>query len=280
MLNRGWRVVVAVFCGFAGACGGPSDPSSTIQRLNAPPPGQSAADRPFVVFSARRVVIPRVGVPVPIPVSVGSLPSRETLESMNPSVVQVDQAGALVGMAAGIAQVRTRGGEGGVLEVEVRPAFEVEIVPHVLELPAGGTGRFELVEASTRQPLPADAGDWMSDAPRRAAVHAGAVRAGDEPGHVAIRARYGEAIATAEVRVAGESALSITPPKALMHIGAVRAFQAFGTRGPVSAEWNGEGAGFVTVQRDGLVMARRPGTASVCARTPSGRACARVEVVP
>jgi hypothetical protein len=255
---------------------------SRVSSLNAPRPGESPVDQPFVVFSQRSFVIDRLGAPVRPPVSVGSAPSIDTIRSDDPSIVQVDRSGALLGIGNGATRVRTLQGEGSSLEVEVRAAIGgIEVVPQRLEVDPGMTARFEVVDAATRQRLPAEAASWVSAAPERASVRGGQVVGGSTPGATAVTVQYGGADAKAEVVVRSpRGRRSLSPPKALLRVGDVRNFQVFNGGGLATSSWQSRNAKVVASLGSGLFQARRAGRTQVCARSLAQQVCSDVEVRP
>jgi hypothetical protein len=125
------------------------------ERLaNAPAAGESAVDRPHVVFSRRSLVIARLGVPTVPPVSVPSRPSPETMRSDDPATVRIDESGALVGLRPGRTTIRTLHGEGSSLEVEVRAPQAIRVEPQRLVLEPERAGMLEVFDADSGEKLP------------------------------------------------------------------------------------------------------------------------------
>lgn len=164
------------------------------------------ATAPFVVFSATEFTIDRLGVPVPVPATVGSSPSPQTLASDAPEVVSVDATGSLVGHRSGRATVRTADGRSS-LEVEVKAVSAFAVVPARLGLRPGGKGRLRLVAAGSGEELPGAAAQWASDAPEVALVFGGEVEASGRPGTSNVLVTYGGQSARAVVVVGWRQAV-------------------------------------------------------------------------
>lgn len=93
----------------------PAAPDPKVAEL------QRQLDRPFVVFSAARLEIDRLGEPVAAPITVGSRPTQETMASDAPDVVSVEADGRLLARREGRARIRSYTG-GPELLVTVRVA--------------------------------------------------------------------------------------------------------------------------------------------------------------
>ena len=140
----------------------------------------------------------------------------------------------------------------------------------------------EVFDADSGERLPREAAEWVSDAPRRATVVGGKVLAGSDMGPASVSVRFGDAEGRALVLVrgaAGES-LSVSPGRARLKAGEVRAFQAFSRGGPVSAEWTSSDSRVAIPLQAGLFHARSAGRVSICAKALGRRACSSVEVSP
>ena len=271
---------------FLSACsdpspGAPSRPGDA-RRLNAPLPGESAVDRPHVVFSERSFVITKLGTPTRPPVSGASTPSSATLASDDPSIVLVDPSGQLVAVRNGRARVRALNGEGSVLQVEVKAAAAVRIDPPRLSVRPGESSRLRIVNEETGELLPAAAASWVSDSPTLVSVREGIVRAGQRPTTVRVMVRYGDAVATGVVAVRSELGehLAIDPPQGRLRVGEVRLFRAHAAGGGVGAEWASGDASVVAAIGQGLFQARSAGRTNVCASANAERVCSSVEVKP
>lgn len=167
------------------------------QAPQAAPPG-SAAAAPFAVFSRSSMVIDRLGVQVAAPVTVGSRPSDTTMSSDAPQIVTVDPSGNLVAHQDGVATIRSAG---GALEVVVRTARSIALVPRRLALRPGETGRLRAVEGDGPQEIAAGAVEWATSDPRIATLFGGEVMAGRRSGSARITARYGGRQAEALITV-------------------------------------------------------------------------------
>ncbi len=279
------RAVLPLVCIVTGAigCQGPPPVQGQGERLaNAPAAGESPVDRPHVVFSQRSLVIARLGAPVAPPVSVPSRPSPETMSSDDPATVRIDASGTLVGLRPGRTTIRTLHGEGSSLEVEVRVPRAIRVEPQRLDLEPERAGTFAIFDAGSGERLPAEAAEWASDAPRRAAVMGGRVQAGSETGPASVSVRFGDAEGLALVLVGStpRDSLSVSPARARLRAGEVRAFQAFSRAGPVGAQWTSSDTRVAAPLQAGLFHARSPGRVSICAAALGRRACSKVEVSP
>lgn len=275
-------LLACIVTGILGCEGPPQPPPGQGMRLaNAPAAGESAVDRPHVVFSQRSLVIWRLGTPVSAPVTSGR-PSPETMQSDDPATVLVDASGALVGLRPGRTTIRTLHGEGSTLEVEVRAPRAIRIEPQRLRLEPEHAGTLEAFDAESGERLPPEAAEWATDAPRRATVSGGRVQAGSEPGAATISVRFGvaETRAIVLVGIAGGESLSVNPASVRLRVGEIRAFQAFSRAGPVGAEWTSTDSRVAVPLQAGLVHARLAGRVSICATAQGRRACSNVEVSP
>ncbi len=286
-MRRSRAALLPLVCFATGAigCQEPSRPQQAGQgqRLaNAPAAGESAVDRPHVVFSQRSLVIARLGVPTVPPVSVPSRPSPETMRSDDPATVRVHESGTLVGLRPGRTTIRTLHGEGSSLEVEVRAPRTIRVEPQRLDLEPERAGALDIFDADSGERLPPEAAQWVSDAPRRATVIGGRVQAGSEMGPASVSVRFGDAEGRALVLVRGAAggSLSVNPARARLRAGEVRAFQAFNRSGPVSAEWTSSDRRVAAPLQAGLFHARSAGRANICATALGRRACSSVEVSP
>ena len=195
MRHRGaWVPLTVALASCSGAPEGPAAGQSAE-------PASAPSDRPFVVFSQRRLVIDRLGVPFAPPVTVGSTASPETLRSDAPEIVEVDPSGALVGRRNGRALVRSSSEAGQVLEVEVRAASALAVSPPAARIPPGGTLQLKLLAGPDGEEFAGEAADWGSSRPEVAIVIAGRVEAGRKPGTATVTVSYGGQVATAQVVV-------------------------------------------------------------------------------
>lgn len=161
-------------------------------------PLRPAAAPPFAVFSQPSLVIDRLGVPVAPPVTVGSTPSGTTMTSDAPHVVTVEPSGGLVAHQDGVATIRSAGGS---LEVVVRTARSIALVPRRLALRPGETRRLRAVEGDGPQEIPAEVVEWATSDPTIATLLGGEVMAGRRSGRARITARYGGRQAEALITV-------------------------------------------------------------------------------
>jgi len=202
-LRPATRFALGALAACLGACGDRPGREAAGEAAAPPTASPAAPSGAFVVFTAPALTIDRLDVPVPVPATVGSTPSPQTLSSDAPDVVSLDAAGALVGHRSGRATVRTPDGR-GVLEVEVRPVSALAVVPARLTLRTGGRGRLCVVAGGSGEEVPAEAVQWASDAPDVALVNAGAVEAGARPGLSNVLVTYGGQSARAVVAVEPE----------------------------------------------------------------------------
>lgn len=274
------RVAAALLVALA-ACQDPSRPQADASRLaNAPAPGESSVDQPHAVFTASRLVIPRLGVPVSTPLTQTSTPSSATMRSEDPGIVSVTSDGKLLGMRPGTTRIVAAAG--AALEVEVRALDGIAAAPGRLTLEPGRSAQIELFDPATEDRLPAEDAEWTSDNPAVAAVRQGRVDAGDSAGSATIRARYAGFEVRAEVVVSpsGDLGLVLNPSQLKMRPGEVRQFQASTRSGPVPAAWDSRNPAVLALVQDGLFQAKAPGRATICASAQGRRACSKVEVTP
>ena len=182
------------------ACGrDASAPAPVPPRPLAPAIGESPVDRPFVVFRDRELLIDRLEVAVPAPVSVGSRPSADTMASDSPEVVSVDPSGALVAHRPGSTVIRSLHGEGSALAVRVepprpgspsrlgndaRPSSTFRIQPTKARLARGAVKLFE-----ARSPTGPLVAEWRSKGPKVVGPLAGGLFEGRSPGKTSVCAR-------------------------------------------------------------------------------------------
>lgn len=247
--------------------------------VEAAQPRPIPADRPFVVFSKTHVVLDRLEIPTPPPVSVGSRPGPDTLLSDDPTLVGIAPDGQLVAHRNGRTAIRTLHGEGSLLVVEVAEVNGIRLKPDRMEL-RPGQGTAIRVLAADGSVLPPHAVQWGTTSPRRALVLGDKVIAGSEAGTAKVVARYGSQVAEAEVVVRSRSpkGMVVVPASARLRPGAVQNFQASGRSGPVPVRWRSSNAGVVAPMQGGLFLARAAGVAEVCAVTADSTKCATVEV--
>lgn len=164
----------------------------------------SPRDRPdpsattFVVFAERKMVIDRLGVAVPLPVTVGSGPSPDNLQNDAPEIVTIGSGGALTAHRNGHATIRTVDGHGQ-LAVEVQSATAIRIEPATVRLAMGARANLRLVDQDGLE-LPVDAARWSTSAPGIALFRHGIVEA-NGAGTARVTARYGGLDAAAEIVV-------------------------------------------------------------------------------
>lgn len=273
--------VFAALCLLLAACGG-SDREPRLEearRLNAPGPGESAMDRPHVVFSRRSLVIDQLGIPVDAPVSVGSTPSPATMRSGDSSVVEVTGAGQLLARHNGTAWIETLHGEGAKLLVEVKGVDAIALVPPGVELSPGASTTLALVDAASGEHLSPSVAEWRCTPPGVAIVRDGAVTANGRPGTAQVIVRYGLAEARADVVVRGSAGkLLLSPEKVRLRVGEVRAFQAFSDGGAVTASWSTRDGRVIAHLGQTLFQARSVGRTKVCASALGSEGCSDVEV--
>lgn len=192
-LERGRSLLlVGLFC--LTACRQESLPEAASGQSAQPP-------RPFVAFSQPSIVVERVGATVAVPAAVGSTLSQETLASDDPSVVEVTPSGALHALKAGRSTIRSVGDPGQALEVVVRGARELVLIPNPLKLPPRGEGELALLDRTGGGLEDPGTAEWFSSSPEVASVIQGRVTAGVAPGVATITARLGDRIVQATVAV-------------------------------------------------------------------------------
>jgi hypothetical protein len=272
-------LIVAVLASAALACGRRGAPP--VASATPPKFGDARIDRPFVVFNQRSFVIDHVGVPMRPPVSIGSRPSPETIASDDCSVVQVDATGALVGLRNGRVVVRSRGGEGSSLDVEVKAVSGIALSPPQLVLEPGGSSALIVTAADGSGEVGPAAVTWGTSAPSVVSVLDGRIQA-IRPGSARIVATYGGATAAADimVRAPAEAPIRVEPSRARMRVGDVWVFQAIAGSQSVRAQWKVADARVLRPVQDGLVQARRRGRSQVCATVDERTVCSQVEVSP
>jgi hypothetical protein len=74
--------------------------------------------------------------------------------------------------------------------------------------------------------------------------------------------------------------LAVSPPRARMKVGEVKAFQAFSADGPVEASWTSADARVLAPLRGGLFQARAAGRTTACAAAVGRKTCSEVGVSP
>ncbi len=144
------------------------------------------------------MVIDRLDAAVAPPVTVGSTPSGATMTSDAPHVVTVEPSGSLVAHQDGVATIRSAAGS---LEVVVRTARSITLVPRRLALRPGETGRLHVVEGDGPQQIPAEEVEWATSDPRIATLFGAEVMAGVRRGRARVTARYGGRQAEALITV-------------------------------------------------------------------------------
>lgn len=268
---------VALICSIGCGSSAPGEPQPT--RVGDALPLRRTHDRKFVVFSVPSLVVDRVGVEVPAPVTVGSSPSPATMSSDAPGVLDVTEAGGLIAHGEGRATIRATG-SGSQLAVQVVLADDIRIDPPTLRLGAGEEARVRVLRGDGQE-VPAAAVGWSMSAPGTARVDGGVVRAG-QAGAAMIQARYGSATARARVDVAAAAlpSLAITPARARLHAGELAVFQAMTPSGPIDATWATSSPTIVSQVDGNVFRAGARGEAWVCASAGSQRACTKVGVQP
>jgi hypothetical protein len=274
-------LVVAACAAGCAQCGAP-EPLSEVERPTAPAPGESPLDRPFVVFGARQVILDRLDSPVDVPVTPGSRASRATMESEDPSVVEIDAQARMVGLRAGRTFLRSRSNGDSRIEVVVRPATSLSIEPAQLVLVPGAKGTLTLVDPGTGAALDPAVATWSIAPADVASVWRDEVRAGVKGGRAVVTASYGGLVATSEVlvRAVPDRRILVNPAAARARVGQVLAFEAFDQGGRVAAPtWRSSDDRVLKALTGGLFAAAHAGKARVCAGT-DGDGCATVEVMP
>ena len=247
---------------------------------NAPAAGTSEVDRPHVVYTRKSLLLERVGVPTPTPVSTPSQPSQTTMQSDDPSTVAVDGAGMLVGMRPGSTVVRAVGG-GSELLVTVLGAQALRVEPEQLELEPGAEARVRVVHEAGAE-VPAEAVRWVMTPGTPVGVVKGLVLSTGTAGQFEVTAEAGGARVVLPVRVglSGGARLTVSPPRARLRRGQVSAFQLLSARGGVRAEWSSSEPGVLVAMGGGMFQAVKAGRARVCASALDRVSCSDVEVTP
>jgi hypothetical protein len=245
--------------------------------------GHAVAPAPqgFVVFTREALVLDRIGLPVSLPVTVGSGPCDATVASDEPDVVRVLADGRIVGLRNGSARVRTISGPPGSIRVDVAAPESIAIEPQVLRLRPGTSRTFALRDADGRA-LPASGATWVTTAPDVAIVVDGAAEARERLGTAIVTATYGGRSVQAKVLVQREpGAITVKADRAKLHVGEKVSFEAFADGAPLDARWATNSSVLV---RDGgaTFVATRPGSSEVCAEFDAGQrpVCALVRVRP
>ncbi len=201
------------------------------------------------------------------------------MRSSNPAVVEVTSTGALLASRNGTARIETLHGEGSILEVEVRAADAIEIVPSRVVLRPGESSALAIIDLASGAHLSPAVAEWRSSAGGAVIVRDGVVTAGGEAGAAQVIARYGATEARAEVVVRGDGGrLSLIPAKVKLRLGEVRAFQAYSEHGAVGARWVSRDGRVIAHLGQMLFQARSVGRTKVCASAVGLEGCSDVEV--
>lgn len=275
-MGRDWLLAAAVAFALA-ACGDGREQASASSKPEGPA-SAPGVETPFAVFREGALVIDRLGVPVPPPVTVGSTPSQATLTSDAPEIVSVLPDGSLVGRRAGRASIHAVGGTGQPLQVEVVAVSAAAISPDRLELRPGASGQMRLVAGSGEE-LPADRATWSSDAPEVALAVGGRIEA-SHPGVARITAEYGGVSATARVVVAqGRGpAFLLRPESPSLRVGDTVTFEALSAAGPLQARWSAGERRVLAQSGTSTFSASAAGRTLVCAQAGARSACTKVVV--
>jgi hypothetical protein len=274
------RQLAVLALGLALSCG--REPPGVERQASQPPPPAPSLDKPFVVFSRPSIVIDRLEVPVPSPVTVGSQPSPETLTSDAPGIVSVDPSGSLVAHRNGEATVRASRGAGAALAVEVRAVSVLAIQPAEMLLRPAEEKRLKLFSGGGGEEVPSGAAVWSTDDPRVAVVIGGIVTAGDRPGTATITASYGGQASRAIVIVARDSgpAFAIRPESPRLRVGDVVTFDALSSQGPVRPRWDARPPRILAQSGPSTFSAKAAGKSVVCATAGGRSVCTTVAVRP
>jgi len=257
---------ITIVCALAVACG-----------ERSPDAGSAPID--FIVFRDREMVVDRLEVSTPLPVTVGSSPSAAKLRSSAADVVSLGPDGRIVAHRAGDAVVSAVGDAAQFITIHVRPAGRLVLVPSELDLEPRSTALVSLVDESGN-PLPESAAQWFSEDPRIASIENGRLEA-RSPGTVVIAARYGGQVARARILVAPPSAtpsFSIVPSRPSVRVGEVLSFVASGKAGPVTAAWSAKDERVIQQTGPSTFVARSPGVSEVCAVVSTRSQCTLVLV--
>src|SRR5258708_33042207 len=124
------------------------------------------------------MVIDRLQVPMQPPYAVGSTPSGGLLKSSDPSIVEIDSAGNLIGHRS--VEVVVRGSGAAALRVVVQTVRKLEIVPQSVEIALGKKYDVEVLGDGRR--LAPEVIRWETSNPNIAAAFGSTVQAGMVPG--------------------------------------------------------------------------------------------------
>lgn len=234
------------------------------------PPDVTAV--PFVVFAQSKLVIDRLGVAFPIPVTVGSTASPDTLVSDAPGVVSVGPGGVLTAHRNGTATIRTADGHGE-LSVKVHAASAIRIEPADVPLRIGDRVNLRLL-AEDGSELTPKAASWYTDAPTTILVLDGVVEA-LAVGSTRVTARYGGLTTIAWLRVEQQPdpTLTIRPRAPQITLGERVTFQAGSRLGPPPrVGWEVRDRHIAQQVGPATFVGRSPGRTQVCT-SAAAQAC-------
>ena len=225
----------------------------------------------FAVFSQSQTVINQLGVPQPLPLTVGSTASPALVRSSNVEVVEIDPMGRMVGRKAGRAVLY--GSQSSQLSVEVVPLKALRFAPASVTLRPGSRATIELIDSDGRK-VDLDQVDLLLSDPTVVTILKGSIE-GRYPGNASITARFGGAEATASVVVRGDhAAVLLSPPEIEVRPNQVFQFQG----GRTESTWYTQDASMVRSLGSGVFEALRVGTTRACSNQLGAISCATVRV--
>jgi hypothetical protein len=241
------------------------------------PPEPQEAPNParFVVFSETRMMLTELETPTVLPVTVGSSPGPDLIQSDVPSVADVDSSGRLVGHRPGRTVLRTKSGASPLI-VDVRPLQKLRVVPPAVALTPGQRAVLQVLAQD--EPLQPNDVQWQMSDPAVASVVGSEVVAGS-PGDAIVVAVRGAI--RVEVPVSVKPAVAVplrTTPSSL--VVAVDETVTLATTAPAGAavQWVTSDQGVVRPIGAGRFVARHPGKARVCAAVSGEQGCTDIQV--
>jgi hypothetical protein len=234
-----------------------------------------AAEARVVAFRQRDLVIDHLESPTRPPYAVGSTPSRELLTSTNPSVVDLDPSGDLIGHRNGEAEIRAAGGAS--LHVLVRAVRSLKVEPNRLSIPVGGQAALRLFADGSS--LPPEAVRWQTSDPNIAAASGSAVRAGLLAGTATLTAMAGDGQASVEVAVTPRllAGVNVQPTHAELKVGSVQRL-SLDAGALAGIDWTSSNKAVLQPMRDGLFYAKGIGKSKACAVAGDRKSCALISV--
>jgi hypothetical protein len=271
----------AVLASLSLSCGGSREQPSERGRVQIPPPGAAAADKPHVVFTDSKLYIDRLDERVGLPVTTPSRPSPATLENSSPEVITVTEDGGVVAHREGIATLRPKQDGAAALVVTVTTPSALEVRPNAVTLEGRGSTQLVVLDSSGRE-VPRSAVRWKTSDVTGVVVSDGRVTAFGKAGTYEIHASVGGAQVSARVEVKEDPAaeLTVKPDKKTVRVGQVFVLHAYRGQRAAIATWSSSNAKAVSSAGQGIFEAKRRGRAQVCAHVDGRETCSQVEVKP